>query len=45
MATDGRDNIRDFVTGTITEYVINHAPCPVMVIPYKSWISSGGSKA
>jgi nucleotide-binding universal stress UspA family protein len=36
MATDGRDNIRDFVTGTITEHVINHAPCPVLVIPYKS---------
>lgn len=35
MATDGRDNIKDFVTGTITEHVINHAPCPVLVIPYK----------
>jgi nucleotide-binding universal stress UspA family protein len=35
MATDGRDSIKDFVTGTITEYVINHAPCPVLVIPYK----------
>jgi nucleotide-binding universal stress UspA family protein len=33
MATDGRDNIKDFVTGTITEHVINHAPCPVLVIP------------
>jgi nucleotide-binding universal stress UspA family protein len=36
MATDGRDNIKDFVTGTITEHVINHAPCPVLVIPYKT---------
>jgi nucleotide-binding universal stress UspA family protein len=39
MATDGRDNIKDFVTGTITEHVINHAPCPVLVIPYKLHIS------
>ena len=29
MATDGRDSIKDFVTGTITEHVINNAPCPV----------------
>ncbi len=35
MATDGRDNIKDFVTGTITEHVINHASCPVLVIPCK----------
>jgi nucleotide-binding universal stress UspA family protein len=35
MATDGRDSIKDFVTGTITEHVINHATCPVLVIPYK----------
>lgn len=35
MTTDGRDNIKDFVTGTITEHVINQAPCPVLVIPYK----------
>jgi nucleotide-binding universal stress UspA family protein len=34
ICTDGRDNIRDFVTGTITEHVINHASCPVLVIPY-----------
>jgi nucleotide-binding universal stress UspA family protein len=36
MSTDGRDNIKDFVTGTITERVINNAPCPVLVIPYKN---------
>jgi nucleotide-binding universal stress UspA family protein len=36
IATDGRDNIKDFVTGTITEHVINHSPCPVLVIPYTS---------
>ena len=35
MCTDGRDNIKDFVAGTITEYVINNAPCPVLVIPYR----------
>jgi nucleotide-binding universal stress UspA family protein len=34
ICTDGKDNIKDFVTGTITEHVINHAPCPVLVIPY-----------
>jgi len=35
ICTDGRDNIMDFVTGTITEHVINHASCPVLVIPYQ----------
>ena len=35
MCTDGRDNIKDFVAGTITEYVINNAHCPVLVIPYR----------
>jgi nucleotide-binding universal stress UspA family protein len=34
ICTDGRDNIKDFVTGTITEHVINHASCPVLVIPF-----------
>jgi nucleotide-binding universal stress UspA family protein len=34
ICTDGRDNIKDFVTGTITEHVINHASCPVLVVPY-----------
>ena len=34
ICTDGRNNIKDFVTGTITEHVINHAHCPVLVIPY-----------
>ena len=34
ICTDGRDNIKDFVTGTITEHVINHVSCPVLVIPY-----------
>lgn len=34
ICTDGRDNIMDFVTGTITECVINHTSCPVLVIPY-----------
>lgn len=35
ICTDGRDNLKDFVTGTITEQVINQAPCPVLVIPYR----------
>ena len=35
ICTDGRDNLKDFVTGTITELVINHAPCPVLVIPHR----------
>ena len=35
ICTDGRDNIKDFVTGTITEHVIHRAPCPVLVIPYR----------
>ena len=35
ICTDGRDNLKDFVAGTITELVINHAPCPVLVIPHR----------
>ena len=35
ICTDGRDNLKDFVTGTITENVINSLVCPVLVIPYK----------
>jgi nucleotide-binding universal stress UspA family protein len=35
ICTDGRDNLKDFVKGTITEHVINRAPCPVLVIPHK----------
>ena len=35
ICTDGRDNLKDFVTGTITEQVINNAPCPVLVIPHR----------
>ena len=34
ICNDGRDNIMDFVTGTITEHVINHSSCPVLVITY-----------
>ncbi len=33
ICTDGRDNLKDFVTGTITENVINSLVCPVLVIP------------
>jgi nucleotide-binding universal stress UspA family protein len=35
MCTDGRDNLMDFVIGTVTEHVINSASCPVLVIPNK----------
>ncbi len=35
ICTDGRDNLKDFVTGTITENVINSLVCPVLVIPCK----------
>jgi len=35
MCTDGRDNIKDYVSGTITEQVIIDAPCPVLVVPQK----------
>jgi nucleotide-binding universal stress UspA family protein len=33
MCTDGRDSLKDVVAGTITEQVISHAPCPVLVVP------------
>ena len=33
ISTDGRDSLKDFVTGTITENVINSLVCPVLVIP------------
>jgi len=35
ICTDGRDSLKDFVTGTITENVINSLVCPVLVIPEK----------
>ena len=35
IGTDGRDNVMDFVVGTITEHVVNAAPCPVLVIHHK----------
>jgi nucleotide-binding universal stress UspA family protein len=33
MCTDGKDNLMDFVVGSITEHVINSSHCPVLVIP------------
>ena len=33
ICTDGRDNLKDFITGTITENVINSLVSPVLVIP------------
>jgi nucleotide-binding universal stress UspA family protein len=35
IGTDGRDNVKDFIVGTITEHVINAAPCPVLVVHYR----------
>jgi nucleotide-binding universal stress UspA family protein len=35
ISTDGRDNVMDFIVGTITEHVINAAPCPVLVVHYR----------
>jgi nucleotide-binding universal stress UspA family protein len=35
ICTDGKDNIKNFLTGKITEHVINHASCPLLVIPYQ----------
>jgi len=34
MSSDGKDNIGDFIAGTITEHVINHSRCPVLVVPF-----------
>jgi nucleotide-binding universal stress UspA family protein len=33
ICTDGRDNLKDFVSGTVTENVINSLVCAVLVIP------------
>ena len=33
MATDGRDSLMDVVKGTVSEHVINHAHCPVLIVP------------
>lgn len=35
MFTCGRDNLMDSAVGTITEHVIDSAPCPILVIPNK----------
>lgn len=33
LCTDGRDSLKDFVAGTVTENVINSMVCDVLVIP------------
>ena len=33
ICTDGRDSLKDFVSGTVTENVINSMVCTVLVIP------------
>jgi nucleotide-binding universal stress UspA family protein len=33
MSMDGRDNIMDFIVGSVTQQVVNASSCPVVVIP------------
>ncbi len=35
ISTDGRDNLLDIISGTVSEQVINHAHCPTLVVPGK----------
>ncbi len=35
ICTDGRDNVKDVITGTITERVVNSLCCPVLVVPWR----------
>ena len=34
MGTNGRDSLMERFLGSAAEYVVRHAPCPVLVIPY-----------
>lgn len=34
MYTKGRNRLKEFITGTISQQVINQAACPVLVIPH-----------
>jgi universal stress protein A len=34
MGTNGRDSLVEKLVGSVAEYVVAHAPCPVLVIPY-----------
>ena len=33
MTTDGKDSMSDYVSGTISQIVIDKSSCPVLVIP------------
>ncbi len=33
MATNGRDGVGQLIIGSVTERVVRHAPCPILVIP------------
>ena len=33
MGTHGRRGFRRFILGSVTEYVVRHAPCPILSIP------------
>jgi universal stress protein A len=33
MATHGRTGLAHFILGSITEQVLRHAPCPVLILP------------
>ncbi len=34
MGTNGRNDLMERLLGTVAEYVVRHASCPVLVIPY-----------
>jgi nucleotide-binding universal stress UspA family protein len=34
MGTNGRDSLMERLLGSAAEYVVRHASCPVLVIPY-----------
>ena len=35
ICIDGKDNLKVFLSGTITEHVIHHASSPMLVIPFQ----------
>ena len=46
MATDGRDNVGDYIAGTISEHVINRSRCPVLVVPFRGgWVEGSIGRA
>ena len=45
MASHGRKGLRRFFKGSVTEQVARVSPCPVLVFPTASLVSSGGEVA